>query len=324
MVMATLALTAFAWPATASALEVSVTGDDGQGQRFTGQTIRNMAPQLLFGLAPGEAYGVAVTGPGGRPASTTIPCSTSTQPIPITYQGNGVYTVGVTAYGDPACGGVPNSRVLTFTIGAGVALASDPNTPLLTRQPGEFATVTHRLPISGNPGADTYDVRYSDNSRLTADGGLVGPSKSASVDPATSTVPLRFSEPGRYTVVARARIFGGAATPWTAPLTLRVYAPFDFASSSFPDARGPSYRLRVRLREETARGRVRISVARRWTGRARYRSRGTARIRKGGFTKRFTLKETGTYRIRYRFEGSATTAPGTVVEKVRIRRARSR
>jgi hypothetical protein len=66
---------------------------------------------------------------------------------------------------------------------------------------------------------------------------------------------------------------------------------------------------------------VRISVARRWTGSARYRSIGTARIRRGGFTKRFRLSDTGTYRIRYRFEGSSTTAPGTVVERVRIRRA---
>ena len=324
MAIAALALAALAWPASAHALQVSVTGDNGQGQALTGQTIRNMAPQLVFRLAPGEAYGVAVTGPGGRPASTAIPCSTSTDPVPITFQGNGQYTVGVSVYNNPACGGAPATQVLTFTIGAGVALASDPNTPLLTRQPGEFATVTHRLPITGNPGADTYDVRYSGNSRLTADGGLVGPSQSATVDAATSTVPMRFSEPGRYTVVARARIFGGAATPWTAPLTLRVYAPFDFASSSFPDARGPRYGLRVRLREETARGRVRISVARRWSGSARYRSLGTARIRNGGFTKRFTLNETGTYRIRYRFEGSSTTAPGTVVEKVRIRRAGSR
>ena len=59
-----------------------------------------------------------------------------------------------------------------------------------------------------------------------------------------------------------------------------------------------------RLREEAARGRVRISVARRWTGTARYRSLGTVRIRNGSFTKRFSLSQTGTYRIRYRFEGS--------------------
>ena len=134
-------------------------------------------------------------------------------------------------------------------------------------------------------------------------------------------MPIRFSEPGRYSVVARARVYGGAATPWTAPLALRVYAPFDFSTSSFPDSRGPSYRLRVRLREESIRA---AACASRW------RSAGAAKRevpharhgadRNGSFTKRFTLSSPGTYRIRYRFQGSSTTAPGTVVEKVRIRR----
>jgi hypothetical protein len=262
------------------------------------------------------------TGPGGLPAAPALGCSAAAVTRPVTYQGNGTYTVVVSAFRDQRCLDLATTRPLTFSIGAGVTLSPDPNTPLLTREPGEFATVTHRLPLAGNPGADTYDILYSGNPAIAPDGSLVGPSENATVDAATSTVPLRFSEPGRYTVVARARIFGGGATPWTAPLTLRVFSPFDFSSSSFPDARGPSYRLRVRLREETARGRVRIAVARNWTGRARYRSLGTARIRNGAFTKRFTLSRTGKYRIRYRFGGSATTAPGTVIEKVRIRRNR--
>ena len=311
---------ALAWPASAQALTVSVTGDDGVPQALTGQTMRNMAPQIAIGRVAGEgSYSAAVVGPKGQSAMVTG-CSDSTEPRTVLYEGNGLYTFTVTVYAGASCTGAQSPGTLTFNIQAGVSLAPDPNTPLLTREPDEFANVEHRLPIAGNLGADTYDVRYSTSSRLTPDGGLAGEPKSAFVDAATSTVPIRFSKPGRYTVVARARVFGGAATPWTAPLTLRVYAPFDFSSSSFPDARGPSYRLSVRLRERTARGRVRISVARRWTGPARYRSIGTVRIRGGGFTKRFTLSQTGEWRIRYRFEGSATTAPGTVVEKVRIRR----
>jgi len=280
-----------------------------------------MAPQVAFAPDAGQSFSATFVGPTGPNPAQQVACSPTAVNRPVTYQGNGVYTVTVSAFTTPDCSGTPGTSALTFRIGAGVALASDPNTPLLTRQPGEFANVTHRLPFTGNPGADAYQVRYSGNPAIAADGGLVGPSQNASVDPATSTVPLRFSEPGRYTVVARARIFGAASTPWSSPLRLRVYAPFDFASSSFPDARGPSYRLRVRLREETARGSVRISVARNWTGRARYRSLGSVRIRNGGFTKRFRLSSTGRYRIRYRFEGSSTTAPGTVIEKVRIRSA---
>jgi hypothetical protein len=306
-------------PASAQALTIAVTGDDGVPVALNGQTIRNMSPQLIFTPSAGERYTYNLLGPSGQIASTAT-CSSLTSPRPVSYQGNGVYTLNVAIYNTSSCATPAASGSLQFAIGAGVAIASDPNTPLLTRDPGEFATLEHRFPITGNPGADTYDVNYSANPALAPDGNLVGPSRQAFVDAATATIPIRFSEPGRYSIVARARVYGGGATPWTAPLSVRVYAPFDFSSSTFPDSRGPSYRLRVKLRERSARGRVRIYVARRWTGKARYKRIGTVRIRRGGFTKRFTLRHAGTYRIRYRFEGSSTTAPGTVVEKVRVRR----
>jgi hypothetical protein len=320
LALVALTIGALAAPASAEAITVSVTGDDGVPQALSGQTIRNMSPQVAFGVqAPEASYAFTVVGPGGQVAASSTCSFPTSAPRTVNYQGNGIYTLNVTAYSD-SCTTAVRSGSLTFAIGAGVAIASDPNTPLLTRQPGEFATIEHRLPVTGNPGADTYDVLYSGNPALAPDGGLVGPSQNAYVDAATATVPIRFSEPGNYSVVARARVFGGGATPWTAPLALRVYAPFDFSTSSFPDSRGPSYRLRVRLREEDTRGRVRISVAKRWSGNAKYRTLGTVHIRSGAFTKRFTLSSPGTYRIRYRFQGSSTTAPGTVVEKVRIRR----
>jgi hypothetical protein len=318
--LATLIACLFAWPASAQALTVSLKDDNGVDKALDGLTIRNMAPQLTIAPAPADlSYSAAVTGPNGQTAMTTG-CTTSGAPWPVRYQGNGAYTFSVSIYPAGGCGGQPTMGTLTFAIAAGVALSSDPNLPLLTREPQEFANVEHRLPLTANPGASAYDVRYSTNPAVKADGGLVGPVRKAFVDAATQTVPIRFTKPGRYTVVARARATTGAVTPWTTPLSLRVYAPFDFASSGFPDASGPSYRLSVRLRERTASGSVRISVARRWTGTARYRSLGSVRLRKGTFTKRFTLSQSGTYRIRYRFEGSATTAPGTIVEKVRIRR----
>jgi hypothetical protein len=315
---------ALAVPASAQALTVAVTGDDGVPVALAGQTIRNMAPSLIFAPTGTEVYSVAVIGPSGTPATFASTCTSSTTPRSLTYQGNGRYAVYISVYAnDAACASAPPAPApapYTFAIGAGVAIASDPNTPLLTREPGEYATIEHRFPITGNPGADTYDVNYSTNPALAPDGNLVGPSQPAFVDAATATIPIRFSKPGRYNIVARARVYAGGATPWTAPLAVRVYAPFDFSSSTFPDSRGPSYRLRVRLRETSARGRVRIYVARKWSGKARYKRIGTVHIRRGGFTKRFTLRHTGKYRIRYRFEGSSTTAPGTVVEKVRVRR----
>jgi hypothetical protein len=318
--LGTLIVCVLAWPASAEALTVSLTDDNGVDKALTGLTIRNMAPQLTIAPVAGEAsYSAAVTGPNGQTAMTTG-CTTPAALWPITYQGNGAYTFSVSVYPEGGCGGAPTTGTLTFAIAAGVALSSDPNLPLLTREPTEFANVEHRLPLTANPGAEAYDVRYSTNAAVTADGRLVGPVKKAFVDAATQTVPIRFTKPGRYTVVARARAASGAVTPWTTPLTLRVYAPFDFSSSSFPDSKGPSYQLSVRLRERTATGSVRISVAKRWTGTPSYRSLGSVRLKDGRFTKRFSLSESGTYRIRYRFEGSQTTAPGTIVEKVRIRR----
>jgi hypothetical protein len=318
-----------AFPATAGAVGVSVTGDDGQPQGLNGQTIRNMAPQLRLVIEPNDAFvSLSVTGPTGQPAATPYVCTPVAQAVPktVSYQGNGIYSVMLSSYAasDPTCTQPVTAfqTPATFVIGAGVTLGTDPNTPLLTRDPGESTLVEHRIPLQGNPGANAYDVSYSSNPAIRASGGLVGPSHRGHVDPATSTIPLRFSRPGSYTVVARARTFGGARTPWSRPLTLRVFAPFDFSSSSFPDARGPTYRLQVQIRERKTRGRVSIAYARGWTGRATYHSLGRASISsKATFTKRFRLARTGQYRIRYRFGGSTTTAAGTVVEKVRIRRS---
>jgi hypothetical protein len=41
---------------------------------------------------------------------------------------------------------------------------------------------------------------------------------------------------------------------------------------------------------------------------------------KGRFTKRFKLRKTGTYRLRYTYKGSSLVAGGRVTEQVRIRR----
>jgi len=318
--LAALAAGALAWPAGAEAATVAITGDDGAWQGIGGQTLRTMAPQIAIGIngTSERSYSLQVVGPGGQVAAQAN-CYSSATPRPVTYQGNGVYTVNVAIYGTIACTDAPRGGTTSFAISAGVALGA-PSGRLLMRRPGEVSSIEHRIPIAGNPGADTYDVFYSANPALAPDGSLVGPSREAFIDRATATVPLRFSEPGTYSVIARARVFGGAATPWTAPIQLRVVAPFDFASSTFPDSRGPSYRLRVRLREDSTRGRVRIEVARGWKGKARYRRLGTVRVRNGVFTKRFTLRRTGTYRMRYRFLGSSTTAAGTVVERIRIRR----
>ncbi len=115
-------------------------------------------------------------------------------------------------------------------------------------------------------------------------------------------------------MVSRAKGFTGTLgqffTPWSAPVTVRVFAPFDFQSTpSFPDFRGDSYKLRGIVREKAARGsKVRISLARGYKG-GRFHSIGKAKIRRGGkITKRFTIRNPGKYRLKYRFKGNSQGA----------------
>lgn len=191
----------------------------------------------------------------------------------------------------------------------------------LTRQPNTFDTNELRLPFVGNPGA-SYEVRYALGGVIGPDGAISGPSDPAYVDGTTGSVPLRFSEPGSYTVVARG-YSGDYYTPWSPPVVVRAIAPFDFDRDvNFLDSRGPSYRLKGYVREETARGRVTIKAARRSGKRyTKYRTLGRPRIRSNGtFTLRFKLRKTGRYKVRYSFKGSSTTAAGRVDTRIRIAR----
>jgi hypothetical protein len=103
-------------------------------------------------------------------------------------------------------------------------------------------------------------------------------------------------------------------------VTVSVVAPFDLERVSFPDSRGPSYKLRGQVRERVARGKVTISIAR-GKKKGKFHRIGKAKINsKGRFTKRFTVRRTGTYRLRYTYKGSSLVAGGRVTEQVRISR----
>ena len=73
------------------------------------------------------------------------------------------------------------------------------------------------------------------------------------------------------------------------------------------------------VRERSAAGsRVRLAYARGRKG-GKYRSLGRATVdTKGVFTKRFTLRRRGTYRLRFVYPGSATVAKGVVVQRLRV------
>jgi hypothetical protein len=321
-IVALAAGAAAAAPATAAT--VTVTGDDGNPLALNPAappTLRQMKTDVgVTRTGSEERYRVSATGPAGpamTPACFSIPTTNR-----MNYQGNGTYTITVTTYTtNNACTGTGTTTNYRVVLNPTVALGQ-PTGNLLTRKPNEFISIDHFVPITLNPGALTQEIRYAKGGVLAPDGSISGPSQPEFVDSVAGAVKLTLSEPGDYVMVAREQAFSQAFTPWSAPIRFRAVAPFDFTtgSPSFPDSRGPRYKMRVQLRETTARGKVKIRIARGKRG-GKFRSIGKARInRKGVFKKKFTLHSRGNYRARFIFKGSSTTAAGTVTTGFRITR----
>jgi len=317
-------------PASASAAPTAtVTGDDGNPLPLNASAptgIRNMDVQADVNVPTSDTayYTSQVFDQGGIAASSLSSCrSTRFSPTAksvASYRGNGTYTVLVRYFpsSDSSCTRAASEHRFQYVINAGTAVTG-PLGRLLTRAKNAFLTNTHQLPVALNPGASSYEIRYALGGVAGPDGAISGPSGEAFLDRTTGLADFRFDKPGRYLVVARVRSVD-FFTPWSAPIEVNAIAPFDLERVTFPDARGPRYTLRGQVRERIARGKVTIAIARgRKTG--KYRRLGTAKINsKGRFTRRFTVRRTGTYRLRYSYKGSGVVAAGRVVETVRIRR----
>jgi hypothetical protein len=315
-----------ATPAMAQAASLTVTGDNGNPVALTpgaAVVIRNMDVKVGETFAATEKYySLSVAGPAGGAGSVTC-YSVGTGATSVDYQGNGTYTATVTTYpdGDFNCASPLGSVSASYVVNAGVRIAP-PAGNVLTRKPNEFSTIDYAVPITLNPGALGYEVRLAKGGVLAPDGSISGPSEELFVDTSTGTVSARFPTPGGYLMVARAKAFSGSAgqfySPWSAPVRVTALGPFDFeiGSPKFVDDRGPSYKMRVVLRERSATGKVKIAAKRGKHG--RYVSLDKAKIRHGKFTKRFTLRRTGRCKVKFSYNGSATVAAGIVVQKARI------
>lgn len=314
---------AAALPATASALSVTVTGDDGNPIPFNGDvTIRTMEARVSIAPASGEdiRFSATFVGPDGANAATPVSCVRSSTTRSMEYRGNGAYTIQVQTYNEPdsSCTApLDGPSTSKYTVNAGVAVTA-PVGRVLIRAPNSSLAQSVVVPVTQNPGAATREVRYAAGGVVGPDGAISGPSTQAFVNRTTGMVPLRLTRPGRYTVVARAKN-GEFFSPWSAPVFVDAVAPFDIRSSRTLDARGPSYRISATVRERSAAGsRVRLAYARGTKG-GKYRSLGSVKIdSKGVFTKRFTLRRGGTYRLRFVYPGSATVARGVVVQQLRV------
>jgi uncharacterized membrane protein len=325
MAMATALAGALALPAVAGAVTVTVTGDDGNPVALNPAaptSLRQMNADIAVALTGTEkAYSFSVAGPVA-PAASPRTCGLSSGSHSLDYQGNATYTVNVTTYTDTACKVGAAASTYQIAVGAGSPLTA-PAGVLLTRKPNDaYTPITHLIPIALNPGALTHEIRIAKGGVIGPDGGISGASETEYADAQTGAVALTLDEPGRYVMVARPQGFTGAAgqfyAPWSPAISFRAIAPFDLTPLQFPDSRGPSYKIRGELREKTARGTVKIRLAK--GKRGKFFSIGKAKVRGGVFKKRVTLHRIGSYRVRIKYSGSATTAPGTAQTTIRIER----
>jgi hypothetical protein len=320
---AAVAAAAIAPAAANAAVSVTVTGDDGNPVPLGGTlNIRNMNPQLSFGALATDRWTAAVSGPGGVPLGSVSCGMGPFSSKLVDYIGNGAYTVTVSNFTTSNCTGTPvSTQTLPFTITASTAITSPP-TAQLTRKPGSFVTNTIPLPIDLNPGALTTDAFVALNVTPNLDGSLPGTPTQLFPDSTTRTVGVPLDKgPGVYVIAARAKGFTGSNgqffSPWATPAAIRAFGPFDLKSFRWTDSRGPSYRFHATIMETSATGRVNIAIGRGKKG--KYKSFGTAKIRKHAFSKRFRLKP-GKWRIRFKYKGNSTVAGGFEVRTFQITR----
>jgi hypothetical protein len=318
-------------PASALAVPgVTVTGDDGNPTPLNAAApvgIRQLDLEVGVSVPRTDTafYTAQVFNPAGAAATVTSSCrdpeNSPTATTFLNYTGNGTYSVLVRYFRstDSECAGTPSvEHRFQFTVNAGTAVTAPPGR-LLTRAANSFVTNVRQIPVATNPGVGTYEIRYARGGVIGPDGAISGPSSSAFLDTATGLADFRFDTPGRWVIVARVQK-GSFFTPWSAPAFVNAVAPFDLERTSFPDARGPSYKVRGQIRELAARGRVTVSIAK-GRKKGRFHRVGKAKINsKGRFTKRFKVRKTGVYRLRYSYKGSSLVAAGRVTDAIHIRR----
>jgi hypothetical protein len=323
VVSAAIASAAIAPAAANAAVSVTITGDDGNPIALAGAlNIRNMNPTLAFAVGPTDNWAALVAGPTGAAVAFPTSCGPgSVSSKSVDYVGNGVYTVTVVNYANGCSNPATSTQTLPFTITASTAITSPP-TPQLTRKPGSFVTNTIALPIDLNPGALATDAFVAVNVAANPDGSLPGTPTPLFPDSATRTVGVPLDKgPGTYVIAARAKGFTGSNGqffgPWATPAAIRAFGPFDLKSFRWTDSRGPSYRFHATITETTATGKVNVAIGRGKKG--KYKSFGTATIRKHAFSKRFRLSA-GKWRIRFKYKGNSTVAGGFEVRTFQITR----
>lgn len=306
-------------PASASALAVSVTGDDGRPVAINPAappSIRNLQPAVAISADPTGRYSVAVTDPTGNAAASPVTCQDPTRPtnLQLPFRGNGRYTVTVTVFaaGDAGCTTpAAPATAFPFTIAGRVVVSQIGR--FVLRDLGSATRKSLALPVNADPGSTVRDVRFASAAKLAKDGSIRGRTLRAVFKNGKAT--LAFPGPGTYTVVARDSA-SGHRTPWSAPVRIRVVAPFDLATLAYPDTSGPSFRILGHVRDLATTGTVSVALAK---GNGVFRPLGRARIdRRGAFGAAFTAASAGTYHLRFTYRGNGLVTPGRITRSFRV------
>ena len=320
---AAIAAAAIAPAAANAAVSVTVTGDDGNPVALGGTlNIRNMSPMLAIAVGrrtTGASPSPGPTAPRSRPTSRAVIGSAVAEVRRLRRQRR-LHGDGHDLQRELRCR--TTTQTLPFTITASTAITAPP-TAQLTRPPGSSLINTVKLPIDLNPGALATDAFVG--------GQRGGESGRVAAGHAHAAVPRLDDEDGRRAARQGARDVRGRGSrqglhrehnpqafgPWATPAAIRAFGPFDLKSFRWTDSRGPSYRFNATITETSTTGSVSIAIGRGTKG--KYKSYGSAKIRKHAFSKRFRLSR-GKWRIRFKYKGNATVAGGFEVRKFEITR----
>ena len=214
-------------PAAAfGAVAANITGDAGTPVALNPAAppaLTNMHPTGAVHLDPADAmsYIWTVTDPTGAQVAETDfycwhPAYTPDESYPVTFRGNGVYTLHIQTF---------SRRQLQD----GEGHAQLPVHDLRGRHDravgrdctccGQTLAFDSGVPANGNA-----DFVYGLNAAVQADGSLAGTTQPAFRDPTTGKISITPSAPGAYTMVGHASYDSTYFTPWSAPVTFRVIA----------------------------------------------------------------------------------------------------
>ena len=311
-------------PATANAAPtVTATGDAGTPITLNPSAptgIRQMAVTVRVAVPASDrsVFGGVLDGEGRRrPAGARDSGGLSGL---ASYHGNGAYTVVVKSYSSERRrlhrhgprDTLPVRGQRRFGRHAAARQAADPQARLVRHQ---------HVPArrDAEPGRDLVRDPYARNGVVQPDGSLGGTPKSAFVDTTSGLANFSFDKPGRYVIVARAERDGFFSPGARRPSSTRSRRSTSPASSS-PTTRARATSCSAQIREHSARGKVTIYLAK-GKKKGKFHKVGKAKIsKKGRFTKRFTVRHAGTYRLRYIYRGNSTVAAGRVTERIKITR----